>query len=196
MASADESHRMIAVSTSLSLLAPTSKLPAVIGPVEDRLPLSSPAIQVALFAVLHDLADMPLHRTPSSDLSLVIGAPSACEVPAIPLKPAPRVIAVDPAPFAPFGQGQRGIYPKEVERRVMDFMTEAGLREPSVGKLIGAIGHILAAKYAECKHLLRGQVRPEGRVIILPRWLGKQVFITLLHEIVHDDELLLHDRAG
>ena len=53
---------------AISFLRPWGKgsdLPAVIGPVQQGLPLAGPAGKVALDAVLPDLGDVPLHGLPS-----------------------------------------------------------------------------------------------------------------------------------
>ncbi len=74
----------------------TSDLPAVVGPVKDRLPLAAPAPEVARLAVLPDRRHVPGDRPPAPDLPRVVGAPAAHVVPAVPLKPAARILRVDP----------------------------------------------------------------------------------------------------
>ena len=69
----------------------------VVGPVQQRLPLSAPAIQVAFLTVFAKLGDMPLHGLPALDLLRVArGAPPQV-IAAVPLKPAPGIVRIDPA---------------------------------------------------------------------------------------------------
>ncbi len=66
---------------------------AVIGPVENRLPLTRPAGSVALTAVCPKLSDMPAYGTPPPNLTIVLlRDPATHIVAAIPLKPAPGII--------------------------------------------------------------------------------------------------------
>jgi hypothetical protein len=72
--------------------------------MEQRLPLLSAAVEITGTAVLFDLGYMSTHRTPSLDLPFIIGASSPHEVPAVPLKPASRILLVDPPPPSPLRQ--------------------------------------------------------------------------------------------
>ena len=52
-----------------SIFASSSEYSTVISPLEQRLSLPAPTVQIVRFAILLNLADMALHRLPSSDLS-------------------------------------------------------------------------------------------------------------------------------
>src|SRR5688572_32603057 len=77
---------------------------AVIRPMQDRLPLPAPAVEVACLAVLPDGRDVPRDGTPATNLPRVIARPPAQVVPAVPLKPPARILRVDPPFPAPLGQ--------------------------------------------------------------------------------------------
>src|SRR5262245_25761180 len=81
-----------------------SDLPAVIGPVQNRLPLPTAAVEVALVAVLPDRRNMPRDRPPSSNLSRVVARPPAHEVPAVPLEPPAWILRMNPTFAAPLGE--------------------------------------------------------------------------------------------
>lgn len=74
---------------------------AVVSPVENGLPLFGSAVEVAFFTVFAKLGDVALYCLPSFDLAAVVGAASSHIVSAIPLEPATRVFAVNPALFHP-----------------------------------------------------------------------------------------------
>src|SRR4030042_1588565 len=74
---------------------------AVVGPMQQRLPLLSSTSQVSLAAVHFDLGNVSYHRLPPADLPFIIGAPPAPIVAAVPLKPASGVFRIDPALLAP-----------------------------------------------------------------------------------------------
>ena len=106
-------------------LAGRSDLPAVIGPVQQRLALARAAEEVAGLAVPLDLAGHG-GGSPSSGRS---GArprrhPAAHVVAAIPLEPAARIVRVDPALGAPTDERLAGIDAEEVERRVAPLRRE------------------------------------------------------------------------
>ena len=75
----------------------TLDFPAVVGPVQHRLSLLPPAVEVARFAVLPDRRDVPRDGPPSPDLPRVVGAPAAHVVAAVPLEPAARILRTNPA---------------------------------------------------------------------------------------------------
>src|SRR5215207_10765808 len=97
----------------------SSNRPGVVGPVEQRLALPRPAGQVTAPAVLLDLRDMPADRPPALNLSRVVRAAPAQEVPAVPLEPAARVFVVDPALRSPDCERLGRIHPKVVQLRIM-----------------------------------------------------------------------------
>jgi hypothetical protein len=70
--------------------------------LEKRLSLPPAAMHIARRAVLLKLMNVAPHCFPSSDLARIFLAYTATQVvAAIPLKPAPRVISVDPSLFTP-----------------------------------------------------------------------------------------------
>ena len=105
-------------------------LPAVIRPVQQRLPLSRPAKQIAWLAVPFDLAHMPAHGFPSLDLPAVLGAqPAAHVIAAIPLEPAARIVGMNPPLVAPDRQRLAGVDPEKVERAVAVIVGELSAGE-------------------------------------------------------------------
>ncbi len=75
----------------------------VISPLEQGLPLSGPAKPVPWFAIRTKLRDVTAEGSPPSDLSSVFVRYAATKiVAAIPLKPATRVVRIDPSFVLPF----------------------------------------------------------------------------------------------
>src|SRR5688572_33449973 len=74
-----------------------SHLPRIVGPVEQGLPLFAAAGEVAAAAVLLDLRDVPADGPPALDLAIVVGPAPPQVIAAIPLKPAARIVGMDPA---------------------------------------------------------------------------------------------------
>src|SRR6185437_7631951 len=93
-----------------------SELPAVVGPMQQRLALTAPTGEVAAVTVTFDLADVPAHCFPALDLPpVLVGDPPAHVVAAVPLEPAARIVRMDPALGAPDGQRLTGIDAEIVE---------------------------------------------------------------------------------
>ncbi len=78
-----------------------------------------PAVKVTLTAVPAYLGYVPSHGLPSPDLPLVVGASPAHIVPAVPLKPSPRIFVIDPAFLRPAGQGLRSADPEIVKTGIV-----------------------------------------------------------------------------
>src|SRR5215208_5305273 len=75
-----------------------SEFSAVIGPMQQRLPLTLPAEKIARLAIHLQLPYVPADRGPALDLSCIfVRKPPAPIIAAVPLKPAARVFAMDPA---------------------------------------------------------------------------------------------------
>src|SRR5690242_11819147 len=71
---------------------------AVVSPVQQRLPLARAAVGITWVAVLLHLRDVAANLLPAPDLAAIfLGQPAAHVVAAVPLKPAARVVLVDPA---------------------------------------------------------------------------------------------------
>src|ERR1700684_1064740 len=137
-----------------------SDLTAVVGPVQQRLPLAGSARQIAGFAVALDLSDVPSYRLPALDLpAIFLGRPSAHVVAAIPLEPAARIVGMYPSLGTPDLQRMNRIHAQAVQRTAAPSRGQLRMAEPARRKLIARIGHVLAAKYAQPQHLLRRQFR-------------------------------------
>ncbi len=81
-----------------------SKLQAIVGPVQQRLPLTGTAERITRLAIPQDRNDVPPKGFPALDLApILFRQPSAHEVAAVPLKPCPRVILMDPAILPLYG---------------------------------------------------------------------------------------------
>ncbi len=85
--------------------------------MQDRLTLASATVPVATPAVLANLSDMARDRSPASNLALVVGASPAHVVPAVPLKPAARILRMNPAFALPLAQRLGRVDAEVVERR-------------------------------------------------------------------------------
>src|SRR5687768_3576677 len=129
--------------------------------MQQRLPLAGPAEEVAAHAVFPDLREVACHRAPAFDLARVVGTAPADVVTAVPLEPAARILVVDPAFLPPFRKRLRRVDAEAIERAVVALGAELRVLEPVVRKLRGAVGHVLAAEYAEPEHLFRRELRLE-----------------------------------
>ena len=90
--------------------------PAVVSPVKQCLTLPRATQQIAGFAILLDLPNVAANRLPAFDLSCVFLRQAAAHViAAIPLEPAARIVAMDPAFAPPFRQRLTGIDPEKIE---------------------------------------------------------------------------------
>src|SRR5262245_26975177 len=78
-----------------------SKLSRIVRPVQNRLPLTPSALHIATFAILLHLSNVTLNRFPAFNLPLVIFAAATHVIAAVPLKPAARIVLVDPSFFFP-----------------------------------------------------------------------------------------------
>ena len=59
--------------------------------------------------------------------------------------------------------------------------------EPACRKLIGAIGHVLAAEHAEAKHFGWRQIRLEPRIEVATDWFDEFVAVIAPHPIIYCD---------
>ena len=94
-------------------------LPRVIGPMKKGLTLSRTAIDSAAWAIVTDLRDVPTHRSPAFDLSLVVRTAASHVIAAIPLKPPARILRMDPLLPSPNRKRLRGVHPEEIKLRVL-----------------------------------------------------------------------------
>ena len=106
---------------------------AVVCPVQDGLPLSPPALEIAWFAVLPNRRDVPRDRPPAPDLPRVVGGSAAHVVAAIPLEPPAWILLVDPSVAAPDGERLRGVDAEAVQPRIMPLGAQPGAGEPAAG---------------------------------------------------------------
>lgn len=131
-----------------------SNFTGIVCPMQNRLALFAPAVQIARRAVFFDLRDMAADRFPSFYLPLIIfGHSSAHMIAAIPLKPSARIRRVYPSLFAPHAQRLGGINPEIIQFWIMEFRIESGAGKPVFWKLFSAIGHIFAAENSHRQHL-------------------------------------------
>jgi hypothetical protein len=165
---------------------------AVICPIQQCLPLFRPATRIILFTVLSDLRGMSYHRFPPFDLTFVIRASPAHIIPAIPLKPPSGIFMINPAFFPPDGQRLGSIDAEVIQLGIMAFMTKLCVRKPLFGKLIPAIGHVLAAEHPHLQHLFGRYFRRESGMEVLSHRLRKTIRIVFLHQVVDDHLPPLH----
>lgn len=104
---------------------PDSYLPAIVSPVQQRLPLPRTAKRIAGLAVHFDLIDVTTKGLPALDLpSVLLRHPPAHVIAAVPLKPAPRIFGMDPAFPAPDRERLAGIN-AEIVQRAVDLIARA-----------------------------------------------------------------------
>ena len=82
----------------------TSDRAAVIRPMQECLPLTPPALEVSFLAMLPNGRNVPRDRTPPPYLSRIVPRPAPHVIAAVPLKPAARILRIDPAFAAPLGE--------------------------------------------------------------------------------------------
>src|SRR5579883_321719 len=132
-----------------------SDLAAVISPMQQGLPLASPTRQITRFAMLFDLRYVSLNRFPAFDLPRIFfGHAPAHVVAAVPLEPAARIVRMNPSLFSPYRERLASVNAEIIQRAVPARRRDFCARKPARGKFRAAIGHVLAAKYPEGKHLL------------------------------------------
>ena len=78
---------------------------------------------------------------------------------------------------------------KKIQALVVSFWRKLRCIEPISRKFITAIRHVFAAENSEGEHLFRRQIRLEIGMKIPSLWLGKEVFISLLHSVLDNDFL-------
>src|SRR5262249_25169675 len=106
--------------------------------------------------------------------------------------PAAWVVGVNPTLGAPFRQRLACIDTEEIERAVATPRRELGADKPAVGKFLAAVGQVLAAEYAEAKHLPRREIGLEFRIEVAADRTREAIAIGLLHPIVDDDDAPTH----
>lgn len=163
--------------------------------MQKRLALAAPAGEIAAIAIFLNLTNVTAHHLPAFDLSLIIRHTTAHVITAIPLKPAARIIRVNPALAPPFGQRLTRTNAEIVQRRIALARRKFGAREPAFGKFFLTIRHIFAAKYAERQHLLWRQIRLKFRIEIPPHGSGEAIAIAFLHFVADGDGAGFHGQT-
>ena len=153
--------------------------------MQQRLALPRPAGDVARLAIALDLPHVAADRFPALDLPRVLVGNAAAHIAAaVPLEPAARVVAKDPALLAPHRQRLAGIDAEIVQRTVVMLFRELGAHESVLWKFLGAVSHIFAAEHAEPQHLGWRQVGAEVGIEFAADRLRQLVVIAALHLIV------------
>src|SRR3974390_2367286 len=161
--------------------------------MQQRLPLARAAHRIPGLAVFPDLLDVTPYRLPALDLARVFLRHAAAHViAAVPLKPAARIIRVNPALLAPFGQMLASVDAEIIEQAVAVFRRKFRVREPTRGQLLATVGHVLAAEDAEPKHLFRRQVGLELRIEAAADRCNEIIAVTALHLIADSYRARLH----
>lgn len=160
--------------------------------MQQRLSLSPTTAQMARFAVFLQLRDVPANCTPSRDLPQIICVAAPAVISAIPLKPAARVVFVNPATLSPHRQRLRRIDAEAIQCSVVLVWTQFGTVEPPGRKFCHAVGHVLTAKHAESEHLLGREVGPEVGMEVLARSRSEPIRVTALHQIIDLDPSRVH----
>jgi hypothetical protein len=87
--------------------------------LEQRLTLAAAAAEISIGTMLSELSDVAAHSAPSFDLPRIIVAAPTHPVTAIPLKPAARIVGVDPALLPPVDKRFRGADAEEIQTRIV-----------------------------------------------------------------------------
>src|SRR6185312_6753910 len=111
---------------------------------------------------------------------------------AVPLEPAAWIVRMDPAFAPPFRQRLAGVDAEEIERAIAVAAREPGAREPTLGKLAPAVGHVLAAEHAEANHLGRRQLGLEVRIEIAAGGSHTHIAVALLHLVLNGNRAARH----
>src|SRR5436190_12074542 len=156
----------------------------VIRPVQQRLPLLAPAIEVAGATVLFELSNVSMDGSPAFDLALVVGTTPANEVAAVPLEPPPRIVVRDPVFRTPNRKRLGRVDAEVIQCGIVAVGTKLSLLEPVGWELRDAVGQVFSAEDSEFEHLLGGQLGPDIGVKMLSRGVGAIIDVGLLHVIV------------
>jgi len=128
---------------------------------------------------------MPADRPPPLDLMGVIVAAASHVIAAIPLKPASRILRMDPAVAPPDGQRLRGVDAKVIKPGIVPLRAEFGVCKPLGGEFPSAVGHVLSTEDPEPQHLRGRQLRTKLRRKMATGRFRAIVAIVLLHQVVH-----------
>lgn len=171
-----------------------SDFSAVTGPVENGLPLSAAAEKIAWFAIAADLLDVTADCLPAPDLALILfWHPPAHVIAAVPLKPAARIVGMNPSFLPPDGKRLAGMNAKIVSRGIAALRRQFCADKPIFRKLRCRVGHIFAAENPELQHLLGGEIGLEFWVEVTTGGLRQRVTVRALHFVMHNNGSARHE---
>jgi hypothetical protein len=159
----------------------SSDFSRIVGPVKQGLSLSAPAIQVSSGTVLLELRDMTANCAPPLNLPEIVHATATHVIATKPLKPAPRMLVVDPAFGPPTGKRLRRIHFEIIQSRIVPAEAKLRAHEPLFWKFLPAVSQIFPAENSESQHLFRSQLGFELRMKGTAYGLCSQIGITFLH---------------
>jgi hypothetical protein len=164
------------------------QLPAVVRPMQERLPLPSATRQITRLARKLELSDVTADCFPAFDLpNVLVGHSSSHIVAAVPLEPAAWIVRMYPSFPAPFRERLTGFNTEVVEGVVARSPCQPGMLEPACRKLIAAIGNVLTTEHAEAKHFAGRQIGFELWIEVATNRLDEFVPVTPLHPIIDCD---------
>jgi len=146
--------------------------------------------------VLLQLRHVPTNGAPTANLPQVILAAAARVISAIPLEPTARVLGMKPTFATPFRERLRRVHAKIIQRCPRTSRRELRPLEPVRRKFLPAIGHVFPAEYAKLEHLFRLQLRRKPGTERAAHGLSAEVYVSLLHFVVHLDPHRIHLRCS
>jgi hypothetical protein len=155
--------------------------------------LARSAVEVTMSAVLFQLGDVPANCPPTPNLSLIVRAAASAVISAIPLKPATRIFVINPTIVSPHQERLRGVHAKEIQLWIVPLRTYLGNLKPLSREFSRAIAHVLAPEHSKSQQLLRREFRAKIRMKTPSFWFSQEIEIAALHQVVHNNSLLLHD---
>src|SRR5262249_55313536 len=173
----------------------SSDLPAIVRPVQHCLSLAASASEVSSFAMLPNGCHMPCDGPPSTNLASIVSRAAAHVVSAIPLKPASRILRLNPAISTPGRERLRGIHAEVIQFRIVPCRAQLRVREPARWKFRAAIRHVFSTEHTQLQHLPGRELGAKDRIEVTADWLRSVIRITTLHPIVDDDAFFHCARA-
>lgn len=156
--------------------------------MQQGLPLARTAIEAACGAVRLHLRGVTREGAPALDLERVdVGNAPPHPVAAIPLEPAARIRADDPAVLAPDLQALAAFDFEAIERGVGN-VRELRLLEPVRREFVAAIVHVFPLEHAEREHFPGGEMRFEVVGEFFPRRRVETVLVIALHGVADVDK--------